>query len=77
MCTPFSLGSHTQAGRDSSGWQLMYADMASGSLATLAHDGVSTPIDVIKQRMQLFGSRKLYGSGVVSCARCVCVYACV
>ena len=62
-------GSHTQAGKDSTGWQLMYADAMSGSLATLAHDGVSTPVDVIKQRMQLFGSRKLYGAGVTACAR--------
>jgi len=35
--------------------QLLVADMASGSLATLAHDGISTPIDVIKQRMQVGG----------------------
>eukprot|EP00802_Teleaulax_amphioxeia_P019911 Tamp_20164.p1 GENE.Tamp_20164~~Tamp_20164.p1 ORF type:complete len:398 (+),score=41.57 Tamp_20164:84-1196(+) len=64
-------GSHTAAGKDSAGWQLVAADMASGSLATLAHDGISTPVDVVKQRMQLLGSKKVYGQGIVSCARTI------
>ena len=37
-------GSHTAAGKEATAGQMMMADMASGSLATLAHDGVSTPV---------------------------------
>lgn len=37
-----------------------------GGMATMAHDAVVTPMDVIKQRLQVFGSKH---SGVFSCAR--------
>ncbi|EKX42968.1 hypothetical protein GUITHDRAFT_73487 [Guillardia theta CCMP2712] len=53
-------GSHTHL-------QHMVADMMSGSAATLVHDGISTPVDVVKQRMQLYGSRKMYGDRLFEC----------
>jgi len=34
-----------------------FASAVSGICATLAHDSVSTPMDVVKQRMQLYGSK--------------------
>jgi len=60
-------GSHTSSGRGSSHLQHMVADMMSGSAATLVHDGISTPVDVVKQRMQLYGSRKMYGDRLFEC----------
>lgn len=33
------------------------ASMCAGIVATLAHDAISTPMDVVKQRMQLYGSQ--------------------
>jgi hypothetical protein len=41
-------GSHTQQEGDAA-WRRTAADMAAGSCATLVHDAVSTPGDVIKQ----------------------------
>jgi solute carrier family 25 iron transporter 28/37 len=46
------------------------AALSSGACATIASDALMNPFDVIKQRMQIEGSRKMYRS-VVDCARYV------
>ncbi|KAJ1491263.1 mitochondrial carrier domain-containing protein [Baffinella frigidus] len=60
-------GSHTMAGRDKSESATAIADMLAGAAATLVHDGISTPVDVVKQRMQLFGQEG-YKGGIFSVA---------
>ena len=35
----------------------IFGDMLAGACATIAHDAVVTPLDVVKQRMQLFNSK--------------------
>jgi solute carrier family 25 iron transporter 28/37 len=44
------------------------AALSSGACATIASDALMNPFDVIKQRMQMHGSRKMYRS-VLDCAR--------
>eukprot|EP00743_Colponemidia_sp_Colp-15_P003657 GILK01003947.1.p1 GENE.GILK01003947.1~~GILK01003947.1.p1 ORF type:complete len:384 (-),score=22.98 GILK01003947.1:100-1125(-) len=39
-----------------------FAAAASGALATVAHDGILTPMDVVKQRMQLTRSHNLWNT---------------
>jgi len=35
----------------------IFGDMLAGACATVVHDAIVTPLDVVKQRMQLFNSR--------------------
>jgi solute carrier family 25 iron transporter 28/37 len=35
----------------------MFGDMLAGACATVVHDAIITPLDVVKQRMQLFNSQ--------------------
>ena len=44
------------------------ANMMSGMAATMSHDAVGVPMDVVKQRMQMFGSRY---KGVLDCIRSI------
>ncbi|KAA6411501.1 MAG: mitochondrial RNA splicing [Lasallia pustulata] len=46
------------------------AAATSGACATIASDALMTPFDVVKQRMQVHGSRKMYKS-IAQCARSV------
>ncbi|CAN8072024.1 unnamed protein product [Agarophyton chilense] len=50
-------------------WTVMGATAAAGVCATVVSDGVMTPLDVVKQRMQLCG-REVY-STVAQCTRTV------
>ena len=52
-------------GGDQPGHHLL-ANAAAGSLATCAHDAVITPLDVVKQRLQVVDSRY---TGVMQCVR--------
>jgi len=61
-------GSHTASGKDNSGWRNVVADMGAGSCATMMHDAVSTPVDVVKQRMQLYGNTSTYGKRISTTA---------
>jgi solute carrier family 25 iron transporter 28/37 len=35
----------------------MFGDMLAGACATIVHDAIVTPLDLVKQRMQLFNSQ--------------------
>ena len=54
-------------GGDQPGHHVLANAMA-GSLATMAHDAVITPLDVVKQRLQVVDSRY---SGVLQCVRSI------
>ena len=56
-----------QLGGDQPGHHVLANAMA-GSLATMAHDAVITPLDVVKQRLQVVDSRY---SGVLQCVRSI------
>ena len=56
-----------QLGGDRPGHHLL-VNALSGSLATMAHDAVITPLDVVKQRLQMVDSRY---SGVWQCVRSI------
>ena len=56
-----------QLGGDQPGHHVLANAMA-GSLATMAHDAVITPLDVVKQRLQVVDSRY---TGVLQCVRSI------
>jgi solute carrier family 25 iron transporter 28/37 len=41
-----------------------------GALATIGHDAVATPLDVVKQRLQMYGSRQRYAT-LGACVRSI------
>lgn len=54
--------------RSSSGNNNPFANAFAGALATLCHDAAMNPVDVIKQRVQVYGSPY---RGVIDCAKTV------
>ena len=59
-------GKHLLTGGKNGNFPVEHA--AAGAAATVCHDGLMTPFDVVKQRMQL-GTRNF--SGFVSCMRAI------
>jgi len=55
-------------GNNGTGGHFHLANAVAGGVATILHDGTMNPVEVIKQRIQVYGSPY---RGVFDCARCV------
>jgi len=64
-------GSHTGKQNANSEWRQGAADAVAGGCATLMHDGVSTPVDVVKQRMQLYSHTSTSARTILATASAV------